>query len=208
MAPKKTSKHVSNDSPRDRHTSGRRDADRRTPATPAGPTPAGGDASGRPVQPLVIDGWTFVMAPHFALRWTNPLRMVIGLVATTGATATVAADRAGPEATMLRALIRVIRDHIARDPNDPAYRLTADLGAWRRVKFLGRFRLFFRFSSTKRVVILAWLNDENTLRKEGASTDPYAVFDGMLRRGEVPDTWEGLLASAKPLPPPLPEVER
>jgi toxin YhaV len=217
MSPKDSAKDPSQDSPKDpaqdRRTAERRKADRRTSADPEARKAVGAkaerhDASVRPVEPLVINGWTFLIAPHFALRWTNLVRAVIGLTAT-GTAATVGADRVGPEATMLRALIRVIRDHIARDPNDPAHRLKADLGAWRRVKFLGRFRLFFRFSSSpKPVVILTWLNDENTLRKEGASTDPYAVFSGMLRRGEVPDTWDGLLASTRPLPPPLPEVER
>jgi toxin YhaV len=37
-----------------------------------------------------------------------------------------------------------------------------------------------------RVVLYAWLNDEATLRKAGAKTDLYAVFQRMLARGEVP----------------------
>ena len=38
----------------------------------------------------------------------------------------------------------------------------------------------------------AWLNDEATLRKAGAKTDVYAVFQRMLRRGEVPSGIEEL----------------
>jgi toxin YhaV len=47
--------------------------------------------------------------------------------------------------------------------------------------------LFYRFSSKPvRIIVHAWLNDEATLRKEGAKTDVYAVFQRMLARGEVP----------------------
>jgi toxin YhaV len=38
------------------------------------------------------------------------------------------------------------------------------------------------------VVIYAWLNDEDTLRKEGSRTDMYDVFKRMLERGDVPST--------------------
>ena len=97
---------------------------------------------------------------------------------------------------------------IARRPPGPAYRLRRDLGAWRRVKFLGRLLLFYRFSSTHRLVVLTWLNDENTLRTEGSSTDPYAVFAGMLARGEVPDDSDALAAGAARMTAPLPDTGR
>jgi toxin YhaV len=122
--------------------------------------------------------------------------------------ATPATPPASPEATVLAALVRVIRDHIARDPNAPDHRLRQPLGAWRRVKFLGRLRLFYRFSSAHRLVVVTWLNDENTLRKEGASTDPYVVFAGMLARGEVPEDWDALVAGAKRMTAPLPATGR
>lgn len=111
---------------------------------------------------------------------------------------------ASSEATMLAALVRIIRDHIARDPNAAAFRLSGSLSAWRRVKFFGRFRLFFRFSSAHKIVVLTWLNDEHTLRKAGAATDPYHVFSSLLSRGEVPADWSSLVTRAKPLPSPLP----
>lgn len=109
---------------------------------------------------------------------------------------------------MLAALVRVLRDHIARDPNAVAFRLREDLAAWRRVKFLGRLRLFYRFSSAHRIVVLTWLNDEKTLRKEGASTDPYRVFSGMLTQGEVPSDWAALVAGAARVTAPLPDTGR
>ena len=67
---------------------------------------------------------------------------------------------------------------------------------WRRVKrgLPPRYRLFFRFSSKPvRVIVYVWLNDEATLRKAGAKTDVYAVFQRMLARGEVPSDIEALL---------------
>ena len=56
--------------------------------------------------------------------------------------------------------------------------------------------------------MLTWLNDENTLRKEGATTDPYQVFASMLARGEIPDDWETLVAGARRMTAPLPDTGR
>src|SRR5207245_681355 len=64
---------------------------------------------------------------------------------------------------------------------------------WRRAKFLGRFRLFFRFSSAHKAIIYAWVNDENTLRKAGARNDPYAIFNKRLKDGTPPDDWDDLV---------------
>ncbi|MGL5139225.1 MAG: type II toxin-antitoxin system YhaV family toxin, partial [Beijerinckiaceae bacterium] len=89
---------------------------------------------------------------------------------------------------------------IPRDPNALTYQLGNTLGPshrhWRRAKFLQRFRLFFRFDSTARIIIYAWVNDENTLRKAGARNDPYAVFLRRLEAGDPPDDWVELLGDA------------
>lgn len=60
-------------------------------------------------------------------------------------------------------------------------------------------RLFFRCQETKsaKVIILAWVNDEDTLRAYGKASDVYAVFRKMLKKGSPPDDWETLLAAAK-----------
>jgi len=44
------------------------------------------------------------------------------------------------------------------------------------------------------VLVYAWVNDENTLRKAGSKTDPYAVFRKMLNAGNPPNTMAELLA--------------
>ena len=92
------------------------------------------------------------------------------------------------------------------NPADPVFRLGHTLGKqngnWRRVKkgLPQRYRLFFMFATNPlQVVIYAWLNDEDTLRKEGSRTDVYEVFKRMLERGEVPSSIDELIqGSTKP----------
>ena len=119
------------------------------------------------------------------------------------------AKRADPEGwksktdTRLLAAIRaLILDHIPRDPLAPEFRQGNTLGRehrhWFRAKFAGnRFRLFFRADSQAKVIVYAWVNDRDTLRKAGAGTDPYAVFGRMLASGNPPDDWSALLATAR-----------
>jgi len=44
--------------------------------------------------------------------------------------------------------------------------------------------------------VLAWVNDDSTLRAYESASDAYAVFRKMLKRGNPPDTWKDLLAAA------------
>jgi toxin YhaV len=91
-----------------------------------------------------------------------------------------------------------IHEIIPRDPNAAVFRQGNTLGAdnrqWFRAKFHQRYRLFFRFSSQEKVIVYAWVNDENTLRKAGSKSDPYAVFRAMLNAGNPPSTMAELLA--------------
>ena len=94
-------------------------------------------------------------------------------------------------ATKLLATInRYIREVIPRDPNAAEFRQGNTMGAdnrqWFRAKFHQRYRLFFRFSSQEKVIVYAWVNDEDTLRKAGSRTDPYTVFRAMLNAGNPP----------------------
>lgn len=110
------------------------------------------------------------------------------------------------DARLLAALRALMLDRIPADPRSPTYRQGNTLGAsnrhWFRAKFGGnRFRLFFRCDSTAKVILYAWVNDRDTLRKAGAATDPYAVFAAMLARGNPPGDWPGLLAASRKLEP-------
>jgi toxin YhaV len=114
--------------------------------------------------------------------------------------------RAHPQAKLLTNVLHLIFDVIPADPNAPAFQQGNTLGPqyrhWRRAKFSGRFRLFFRFHSATRTIVYAWLNDENTLRKAGAKTDPYTVFRRMLESGSPPSDYERMLKESVPLKMP------
>ena len=143
-------------------------------------------------------GWSIYLYPPFAARFRALIAEVQGL------------ERANPEGfkrhastKLLGALTGIIRDLVPRNPDAPEFRLGATLGPytqWRRVKGHGlpvRYRLFYRFMSKAKVLVFAWLNDDDTLRKADAKTDVYAVFQKMLARGEVPDDFEALLTQAQ-----------
>jgi len=106
-----------------------------------------------------------------------------------------------PKAKLLKRILDLILEEIPRDPNASEFQLGNTLGAahrhWRRSKFLGRFRLFYRFSSAEKTIIYAWVNDETTLRKSGSQTDPYVMFKKRLQEGNPPDNWDELFHSAR-----------
>ena len=107
--------------------------------------------------------------------------------------------RRHPTTALLASVYRTITKNVPADPDHPQFLAGHSLGPqsayWRRVKrgLPPRHRLFYRFSGKPvRVIVYAWLNDEATLRKAGAKTDVYAVFQRMLERGEVPSDIEEL----------------
>src|SRR5277367_2189768 len=97
-----------------------------------------------------------------------------------------------PATKLLATLNRYIREIIPREPNAAEFRQGNTLGAdnrhWFRAKFHERYRLFYRFSSKEKVIVYAWVNDENTLRKTGSKTDPYNVFRAMLESANPPNS--------------------
>lgn len=107
---------------------------------------------------------------------------------------------------LLLRITQLISEEIPADPADDRYNQGNTLGKdyrhWKRAKF-GRYRLFFRYArKTKKhgkAIVYAWVNDENTLRKEGDKSDPYAIFARGLQRGQPPDCFEELLKQAKEL---------
>ena len=69
------------------------------------------------------------------------------------------------------ALAKLILETVPSDPARDEFRQGNTMGPefrhWRRAKIGRRFRLFFRYDSRSKVVIYAWVNDENTLRSSG-----------------------------------------
>lgn len=98
---------------------------------------------------------------------------------------------------LFRALSQLILEVVPSDPTRDEYRQGNTLGAayrhWRRAKIGRRFRLFFRYDSKAKVIVFAWVNDEQTLRSAGSKSDPYAVFEKMLGRGNPPNDWAALV---------------
>ena len=105
--------------------------------------------------------------------------------------------QSSPDAKLLKTIQDLTQVTIPADPAAKQYRQGDTLGQarkhWFRAKFgNGRYRLFFQFNSKAKIIIYAWVNDEQTLRTYGASTDAYAVFQKMLKAGDPPDSWEKL----------------
>lgn len=100
----------------------------------------------------------------------------------------------------LAAIFKLVTEAIPVDPGAPAFRQGDTLGDgrkhWFRAKFFQQYRLFYRFNSDAKVIVLAWVNDENTLRAYGSKTDAYATFRGMLDGGNPPDNFDSLMKEA------------
>lgn len=101
----------------------------------------------------------------------------------------------------LTAITTLISEVIPQDPTRPEYRQGVSLGNahkhWLRAKFLQQYRLFFRYHAASRIIVLAWVNDEDTKRAYESSDDAYRVFRKMLASGHPPDDWHELLAEAR-----------
>ena len=101
----------------------------------------------------------------------------------------------------LAAIIKLAFDVIPQDPTRTEYRQGNTLGDdykhWFRAKFFQQYRLFFRYHARSKVIVLAWVNDDDTKRAYESSDDAYRVFRKMLASGHPPDDWDQLLDEAK-----------
>ena len=101
----------------------------------------------------------------------------------------------------LAAIAKLAFEVIPQDPTRPEYRQANTLGddhrSWFRAKFYQQYRLFFRFHETARVIVFAWVNDEDTKRAFESADDAYRVFRRMLDAGRPPSDWSELLSEAR-----------
>ena len=101
----------------------------------------------------------------------------------------------------LAAIAKLAFDVIPQDPSRNEYRQGNTLGNaykhWFRAKFFQQYRLFFRYHQESKIILLVWVNDENSKRAYENSTDAYKVFRKMLESGCPPDDWHDLLTEAK-----------
>lgn len=144
----------------------------------------------------MVNGYALLVWSDFATRWRN-LRAEVERLREK--------DPVGYVRSAAAKFLAAVRDAVLRDiPADPGHErfrqgntMGAEYSHWRRIRFFGRFRLFFRYSSQHRIIVYAWLNDEGTLRQRGARTDPYVVFRKMLEAGRPPDDWDALLRACR-----------
>ncbi|CAM5209662.1 hypothetical protein CDEF62S_02422 [Castellaniella defragrans] len=66
-----------------------------------------------------------------------------------------------------------------------------------RAKFFQQYRLSFRYHAPSKVIVFAWVNDEDIKRACESSDDAYRVFHKMLENGHPPDDWGQLLTEAR-----------
>lgn len=145
---------------------------------------------------LTVNGWTILAHPLFLDQLEKLVEAVEALKAKKPDQYQKSANT-----KLLAALNKLVFQAIPADPSATVYRQGSTLGDaykhWFRAKFgNGRFRLFFRYDSTAKVIIFAWVNDDTTLRTYGAKTDAYKVFKGMLDDGDPPDEWATLKKAA------------
>lgn len=65
---------------------------------------------------------------------------------------------------------------------------------WFRARFFQQYRLFFRYHAPSKVIVFAWVNDEDTKRAHESGDDAYRVLRKMLASAHPPDDWNQLLA--------------
>lgn len=100
----------------------------------------------------------------------------------------------------LAAITKLAFEVIPQDPARPEYRQGNTIGEgnrhWFRAKFFQQYRLFFRYHAPSKVIVFAWVNDENSKRAYESNDDAYRIFRKMLESGHPPNEWDQLLAEA------------
>ncbi len=80
---------------------------------------------------------------------------------------------------LFRSLSRLMLDLVQSEPSRDEYRQGNTLSParrhWRRARVGRRFRLFFRYDSKSKVIVYAWVNDEQTLCSAGSRSEPARV---------------------------------
>lgn len=149
-----------------------------------------------PAAPWVVNGWSVFAHPLF-LAQLQALTLEVEALKTKnpqGYTKKNAAKR-------LAAIQRLAFEVIPQDPSRAEYRQGGTLGNeykhWFRAKFFQQYRLFFRYHLQAKIIVLAWVHDEDTKRAYDSSDDAYRVFHKMLQSGHPPDDWDALLEQAK-----------
>src|SRR5690554_6298585 len=147
-------------------------------------------------EPLVIHGWTVFAHPLF-LEQVDALARQVEVLARKDPVGYVRKNAS----KRLAAITRLAFDVIPQDPTRREYRQGGTLGDdhkhWFRAKFFQQYRLFFRYQAPSKVIVFAWVNNEEIKRAYESSDDAYRVFRKMLESGHPPDDWNQLLVEAR-----------
>jgi toxin YhaV len=147
-------------------------------------------------EPLVINGWSIFAHPLFLDQFEELLTYVEVLRQTDSQ------NYHKKNATKrLAAIAKLAFEVIPQDPTRSEYRQGTTLGAeykhWFRAKFFQQYRLFFRYHQESKIIVFAWVNNEDSKRAYGSKTDAYQVFKKMLENDHPPDDWNALLKEAQ-----------
>ncbi len=145
-------------------------------------------------EPLRVNGWAIYAHPLFLDQVENLIRQ------TEQARQKDPVDYSRKRCTkMLAAVAKLAFEDIPQGPSRDIYRQGETLGPeykhWCRATFYQQYRLFFRYHATERIIVYAWVNDDDTKRAYESKTDAYAVFRKMLNDGNPPDGWDALKAA-------------
>jgi len=126
---------------------------------------------------MTVNGWTILAHPVF-------LDAMERLVEASRTEQAKGKDAPRPNTKLLGHIVDLAFEKIPADPGGTQFRHGGTLGEairhWFRAKTgAARYRLFYRFHSRSKVIVLSWI-----------------VFAGMLEDGNPPDDWSQLLASA------------
>lgn len=152
--------------------------------------------SGAKQTPLVVNGWTIFAHPLFLDLLEALTRQVEALKQKdpTGSVKKNAPKR-------LTAIAKLAFQVISQDPTRADYWQGNTLGEyhkhWFRTTFFQQYRLFFRYHAPSKVIVYAWVNDEDTKRAYESRDDAYRVFRKMLESGHPPDDRDRLQPEAR-----------
>ena len=147
-------------------------------------------------QDIIINGWCLLAHPLFLDQFEHLLSEVESI------------QKKNPtyykeknSTKRLAAITKLIFEKIPQDPTLPEYRqgttMSNEYKHWFRAKVFQQYRLFFRYHIESKIIVYAWVNDENTKRAYNTKSDAYNVFKKMLTKGHPPNDWKELLKEAK-----------
>ncbi|NES22309.1 MAG: type II toxin-antitoxin system YhaV family toxin [Symploca sp. SIO3E6] len=146
-------------------------------------------------QPLVINGWNIFAHSCF-------LRQVETLVVEVKQLSQKYPDNYKQKnaTKRLAAIAKLAFEVIPQDPSRKEYRQGTTLGDdykhWFRAKFYQQYRLFFRYHQEGKIIVFAWVNDDQSKRSYESNKDAYYVFKKMLYGGAPPNNWDSLVEEA------------